>query len=284
MTNPNNALGTNGAFGGRTSVNAFNDLMNMLGRGIISGFEIVPSSGMMVNVGGVAGTRDTAAAQDASGNKTSINNRTTSPIAVEMSAASTTATRHDVIVAYVDSPASVSETVTDNPSICGIIPVAGSSTAAPTEAAIRTAITTDGASGASAYYAVLGELTIPASTTTITSDMIAQSDFMAQINPTSILPDSSVTSSKIDWTSFATGAIKTSTHSATTDANGLWGGAPIKPSQGVILGVTITNRDAVPVVISNGSNDTFQVRVANWSLEWQSNTYCTGRYYYIELN
>ena len=74
MTNPNNAVGTNGALGGRTSVNAFNDnLAIYASRGIVSGWTVSPSSNMTVSVGGVSGTRDVAIAADASGNKTTVN-------------------------------------------------------------------------------------------------------------------------------------------------------------------------------------------------------------------
>ena len=56
MTNPNNAVGTNGALGGRTSVNAFNDnLAIYASRGIVSGWTVSPSSNMTVSVGGVSG-------------------------------------------------------------------------------------------------------------------------------------------------------------------------------------------------------------------------------------
>ena len=53
MANPNNAVGTNGAFGGRTSVNAFNDVLaTFTGRGVIQGWAVTPSTGLKVNVGG----------------------------------------------------------------------------------------------------------------------------------------------------------------------------------------------------------------------------------------
>lgn len=45
MTNPNNAVGTNGAYNGRTSVNAFNDnLAVYTSRGVISGWAMAPDS------------------------------------------------------------------------------------------------------------------------------------------------------------------------------------------------------------------------------------------------
>ena len=172
MTNPGNAVGVNAAYGGRTSVNAFNDWANFYSSGIVSGFVATPSSGMTVNVGGTPGIRDVALAEDPNGNKTSISNRTASPIPVTFAAASTTATRRDSIVAYVNSPTTVTGTTVDNPGACGIITVQGSSTTPPTDSAIRTAITSDGGTGTTAYYVVLATATMPANTTTITSEML----------------------------------------------------------------------------------------------------------------
>lgn len=202
MTNPNNAVGTNAAYGGRTSVNAFNDLANFYSRGIVSGWVAAPSSGMTIQLGGLAGIRDVALAEDPNGNKTTVNNTTTSPISVEIAAASTTATRHDLIVAYVNSPAQVSATTLDNPSACGIIAVQGSQSSLPNDAAIRAAITSDGGTGTTAYYVPLAEVSVPANTTTITSGLILQTDFNAQISPAGILPPQSITADKIDFATF----------------------------------------------------------------------------------
>lgn len=176
MTNPNNAVGTNGAFGGRTSVNAFNDVMGGLSRGILSGWACAPDSGLTVSLGGNGTTRDVAIAEDNAGNKTSINNISNSPINVTIGAAPGTNSRIDSIVAYVDNPPSVSVEVTDNPSVCGLIVVPGSVASTPSPAndsAIRTAITADGASGTTAYYVVLAYVTMASGTTDITSNMIA---------------------------------------------------------------------------------------------------------------
>lgn len=176
-TNPNNAVGTNGAFGGRTSVNAFNDCLAAYSGGILSGWACSPSSGLTVVLGGNGNTRDVAIAEDNSGNKTTINNISGSPIAITLENAPSTNSRIDAIVAYVDNPPTGSSTATDNYEACGLIAVQGtvaSSPSAPTESAIRTAITADGASGTTAYYVVLATVTVASGTTTITS---------ANINP-----------------------------------------------------------------------------------------------------
>lgn len=206
MTNPNDAVGTNGAFGGRTSVNAFNDVMGAFqSRGVLSGWGIVPSSGMTVACGGAGTVRDVAVAADPNGNKTSVNNISGAPILVTLDSAPASNSRYDAIVAYVDKPP-VSNATQDNPECCGIIPVTGtaaSTPACPDDATIRSAITADGASGATAYYAVIGYVLVASGTTTITSGMISAGSPASiganQVNTTSIV-DGAVTSDKIDWT------------------------------------------------------------------------------------
>lgn len=182
-TNPNNAVGTNGAFGGRTSVNAFNDVLGVFkSRGIVSGWGIVPDSGMDVAVGGDGSTRDVAIAEDNIGNKTTVNNISQQPVTVSIPAAPASNSRIDLIVAYVDNPAQGVATETDNYGACGLIVVSGASAAnpvAPDETAIRTAITTDGGAGSVAYYVVLGSVTVASGTTDISSNMISAGAFAA---------------------------------------------------------------------------------------------------------
>ena len=190
MTNPNNSVGTNGAFGGRTSVNAFNDVMGAFSRGILSGWACVPNSGLTVSLGGHGTTRDTAIAVDNAGNKTSINNISNSPINVTIGAAPGTNSRIDAIVAYVDNPPSGSATSTDNPGACGLIVVQGttaSSPVVPTEAQIRTGITADGASGTTAYYVVIAYITMASGTTDITSGEITAGPSATLNNTRSII-------------------------------------------------------------------------------------------------
>lgn len=175
-TNPNSAVGTNAAYGGRTSVKAFNDNIGAYSRGIISGWACSPSSGMTVSLGGNGTTRDIAIAEDVSGNKITINNISEAPISVTMSAAPSSNSRIDLIVAYVDNPPQGSATALDNPAACGLITVSGTAAAnpvAPTESAIRTAITADGASGSTAYYVILAQITITARTTDIVAGNIS---------------------------------------------------------------------------------------------------------------
>lgn len=202
-SNPNNAVGTNAAYGGRTSVNAFNDIATAYSRGILSGWACAPNSGLTVSLGGDGTNRDVAIAEDNAGNKTSINNISGSPIDVTLSAAPASNSRIDAIVAYVDNPPNGTSTIVDNPGACGIIAVTGTVSASPTpptENQIRTAITADGASGTTAYYVVLANITVVNGTTDITAgDIVAGSS--ATLSSSSI-DDDSITSDKIDFTTF----------------------------------------------------------------------------------
>lgn len=176
MTNPNNSVGTNGAFGGRTSVNAFNDGIAAYSAGILSGWVCEPDSGLTVVLGGDGNTRDVAIAEDNAGNKTTINNISGSPISVTVGAAPNSNSRIDSIVAYVDNPPTGSSTATDNYGACGLIVVAGtvaSTPVAPNESTIRSAITADGGSGTTAYYVVLANITIASGVTDLTSSEIS---------------------------------------------------------------------------------------------------------------
>lgn len=177
MTNPNNAIGTNAGFGGRTSPNALNDNLAAWTRGVISGWACSPKTGMTVQIGGSGSDRDVAVAEDNAGNKTTINNRSGSPVGITLSGASSTGNRIDSIVAYVDNPAQGTSSDVDYAPACGIIAVKGtvsSNPSAPTNARIRSAITADGANGTAAYYVILANITVGQGVTTIGSGAIAQ--------------------------------------------------------------------------------------------------------------
>ena len=168
MTNPNDAVGTNSAYSGRTSVKAFNDMLAGFTGGIVSGWECVPSSGMTVALGGSSTVRDVAIAKDNTGNAVTINNISADEILVTIGTAPSANDRIDAIVAYVDNPPQGVSTEADNPGACGLITVAGTPSSTPTapdESAIRTAITGDGASGTTAYYVVLAYIYIEQNTT-----------------------------------------------------------------------------------------------------------------------
>lgn len=201
MTNPNNAVGTNGAYGGRTSVNALNDVLGFFnGSGILSGWAVSPDTGMTLSIGGVAGTRDVAIAEDNNGNRTTINNISEAPISLTLPAAPSTNSRIDSVVAYVNNPPEGAASVADNPAACGLITVSSTVAAnpvAPNDTAIRTAITADGASGSTAYYVVLANITVAANATQISADMIT-------VGSSNLLKDGSITSDKIDFATLLT--------------------------------------------------------------------------------
>ena len=218
MANPNNSVGTNGAFGGRTSVNAFNDVLSaFVGRGIISGWNCVPSSGLPVALGGNGTTRDVAIAEDASGNKTTINNISQNPVLVTVNAAPASNSRIDAIIAYVEDSPNGSG-VTDNPDVVNLLVVSGtvaSSPTAPSDSAIRSAITADGASGSTAYYVALATVRIPAGTTDIDATMVNSGDKVSLIDGVTLtesiadeavttgkIANAAVTASKIDFSTF----------------------------------------------------------------------------------
>lgn len=193
MTNPNNAVGTNGAYNGRTSVNASNDIMGAFSKGVVSGWNCTPKSGMTVSVGGDGSTRDVAIAEDNAGNKTSINNISGQPIDVTIPSAPATGNRIDLIVAYVENPPQGDPAQVDNFRACGLITVRGTAASVPTapnDTTIRNAITSDGATGATAYYVVLAQVRVGTGVTTIGSGVITQ-------GASAQLP-----SDKIDFSSF----------------------------------------------------------------------------------
>lgn len=198
MSNPNNALGTNAAFNGRTSVNAFNDVLGAFtGRGVVSGWACTPSSGLTVTIGGNGTDRDVAIAEDSAGNRTTVNNISESPISVTMDSAPASNTRIDSIVAYIEASPQ-GDTTTDNPGVVNLLVVDGtasSTPSAPDDSAIRTAITTDGASGTTAYYVVLANITIANGTTDIDASMISVCA-IAQAK----LASGSVTATQLDFT------------------------------------------------------------------------------------
>lgn len=200
MTNPDNAVGTNAAYGGRTSVNAFNDDLSAWSRGVMSGWACTPDGGLVVSLGGNGTDRDVAVAEDNIGNKTSINNISGSPITLTMSAAPGAGTRIDSVVAYVDASPQGEATVTDNYGACGLIVVQGtpsSTPAAPSDNDIRSAITSDGASGPTAYYVVLANINMASGTTDITDGEITAGD-VAQLSGTGV-----VTANNIDFTTLS---------------------------------------------------------------------------------
>lgn len=304
MTNPNNAVGTNAAYGGRTSVNAFNDDLTIYSRGILSGWACSPKSGMTVQIGGNGADRDAAVAEDNAGNKTSINNISGSPIDVTIPAAPATNNRIDLIVAYADNPPSGTSTVVDNPAACGIIVVSGtaaSSPTAPTNATIRSAITADGASGSTAYYVILAQIRVGTGVTTIGSGVITQGAKVesgakagASTVSTNSIADGAVTSDKVDYTTFSRMTVRLSADinptSMSTIGLSLLGGSTgtqlTQSGGGIKVGSGVSKvRVSASVFYNNAASKNygwFELRVNGTTVGYEcianiySNSFCTG--------
>ena len=201
MTNPNDAIGVNAAYGTRTSTNAFNDICQLVnGRGVLSGWSVVPKTGMTVEVGGVAGTRDVAIGEDNLGNRITFNNRIGTAVEVEIAAASASANRYDAIVLYAKNPAiatAASPIPQDAPSVCGIIDVQGDALGV-SDAQIRAAITADGGAGTNAYYAVIATIYVGQGTTAITGANITMNHVALSASD---IADGEITSTMINWPS-----------------------------------------------------------------------------------
>lgn len=219
MTNPNDSVGTNAGFNGRTTPKAFNDVLAALTRGVVSGWECAPSLGMTVTLGGDGTQRDVAIAEDNAGNRTTINNRSGMPISVTIGGAPSTNSRIDAIVAYAEgSIQGQGQTSIDYPDGVGLIVVQGtvaSTPVEPSEAQIRTAITADGASGTDAFYVVLATITVGTSVTTIGSGAITQGAKSSINGNLSSLADGAVTTAKLASSAVTTAKISSG---AVTDA------------------------------------------------------------------
>lgn len=288
MTNPNNAVGTNAAYGGRTSVNAFNDDLTIYSRGILSGWVCSPNSGMTVQIGGNGADRDAAVAEDNAGNKTSINNISGSPIDVTIPAAPATNNRIDLIVAYADNPPSGTSTVVDNPAACGIIVVSGTAAASPTpptDATIRSAITADGATGSTAYYVILAQIRVGTGVTTIGSGVITQGDVVKSYATagddtvtTDSIADGAVTSDKVDWTTLTAYGRATNTLALTTSNQNVLSVSLANFSNSDVLQVTVTatasgTNEGNGLVITFGGVQFTQV--TNWGRTLTATEYFT---------
>lgn len=229
MTNPNDGVGTNAGFNGRTTPKALNDILQGWNTaGIISGWACSPKSGMTIQIGGNGSVRDAAIAENNAGDRTTINNRLASPVEITLGAAPATGNRYDSIVAYVDgSQIGTGASDVDFPSITGIIAVSGTAASTPTKptaAQIRTAITADGADGTTAYYVVLADIYVGQGVTTIGSGVISAGTTATPANvaldsntvATANIQNNAVTGAKINW---ATLGAKYASGSTVTNVN-----------------------------------------------------------------
>lgn len=188
MTNPDNIVRVRARNGGRASVYEANGWAQAYTSGLLEGNGVTQntSADMNVLVGGSATKPDVVLAINPADYKIGLDLVGQQAIAITAPASNS---RISAIVAYTDdlSLATTEDTVTGSPSSCGLIVVNGTASASPSEPTdnqIRTAITTDGATGSQAAYCVIATVLVESTTTTITDSMITIK--MAQIGPQNI--------------------------------------------------------------------------------------------------
>lgn len=177
MTNPGNIVRIRSRIGGRASVYEANMWAQGRTKGLMSGSGVVQNStpNMSVLVGGSSTNPDVVIAENPAGYKIALDLIGQQSLTVTAPASNSRITS---IVAYTDdlSVASTQTAVTGSPASCGLIVVNGTTSAtptAPTDAAIRSAITGDGAAGSQASYAVIAEIPVESTTTSLTNPLIA---------------------------------------------------------------------------------------------------------------
>ena len=193
MTNPDNIVRVRARNGGRASVYEANGWCQAYGSGILEGTGVVQNTvaNMTVLVGGSSSKPDVLIAQNPAGYKIALDLVGQQPVTITAPASNS---RISAIVAYTDDLAleSTEDTVTGSPASCGLIVVNGSSSAspsAPTDTQIRSAITSDGATGSQASYAIIATIRVASNTTSITDALITRNQ-------------AGVQSSKIDFATF----------------------------------------------------------------------------------
>lgn len=177
MTNPDNIVRVRARLEGRASVYEANGWAQGYTNGLLSGNGVLPNTvpNMNVLVGGSQNNPDVVIAENADGYKIALDIVGQQPIAITAPASQN---RISAIVAYTDdlSLASTDSAITGSPSSCGLIVVNGNVASTPTEpsdATIRSAITSDGATGSQACYCVIATILVSSATTAISSSLIA---------------------------------------------------------------------------------------------------------------
>lgn len=178
MTNPDNIVRVRARNGGRASVYEANGWCQAYGSGILEGTGVVQNTvaNMTVLVGGSSSKPDVLIAQNPAGYKIALDLVGEQPVTITAPASNS---RISAIVAYTDDLAleSTEDTVTGSPASCGLIVVNGSTSAspsAPTDTQIRNAITSDGATGSQASYAIIATIRVASNTTSITDALITR--------------------------------------------------------------------------------------------------------------
>lgn len=200
MTNPGDIVRIRSRNGGRGSVYEANMWAQAYTQGVLSGAGVVENTSpdMTVLVGGTPSSPDVVIATNPSGYRIALDIVGQQPVTITAPASNSRVTS---IVAYTDdlSVVSTQNTITGTPNSCGLIVVNGSSGVnpnPPSDATIRSAITTDGATGSQAAYVVLASLTIAAAQTTITNTDITKGLQLAQVT-TAKIADEAITPAKL---------------------------------------------------------------------------------------
>lgn len=238
MTNPDNIVRVRARNGGRASVYEANGWCQAYGSGILEGTGVVQNTvaNMTVLVGGSSSKPDVLIAQNPAGYKIALDLVGQQPVTITAPASNS---RISAIVAYTDDLAleSTEDTVTGSPASCGLIVVNGSSSAspnAPTDTQIRNAITSDGATGSQASYAIIATIKVASNTTSITDALITRNQ-------------AGVQSSKIDFTTFITNP-----KFIQTGSNAIW--AYHSNSAGGLETITFdTPFDNTPIILATPS-------------------------------
>jgi hypothetical protein len=196
-TNPNNIVRIRARNNGRASVYEANAWCQAYSEGLLSGVGVIPntSADMNVLVGGSQNNPDIVIAANAAGFKVALDLVGQAPIAITAPASSS---RVSSVVVYSDdlSLAGTDTNITGSPNSCGLIVVNGPAAASPdppSDAAIRSAITADGATGSQAVYGVIANITVESGTTSITSSLISPQNIVFAT------PDGSILPSKINY-------------------------------------------------------------------------------------
>ena len=176
MTNPGNIVRVRARNGGRASVYEANGWAQAYTSGLLEGNGVTQNTvaDMKVLVGGSTTKPDVVLAVNPAGYRIALDLIGQQALTLTTPASNK---RISAIVAYTDdlSLATTEDTVTGSPASCGLIVVNGTAAANPvdpTDAQIRTAITSDGATGSQASYCVIATILVADNTTVIDNSLI----------------------------------------------------------------------------------------------------------------
>ena len=211
MTNPDNIVRVRARLDGRASVYEANGWAQGYTNGLLSGNGVLPNTvpNMNVLVGGSQNNPDVVIAENPDGYRIALDIVGQQAVAITAPAFQN---RVSAIVAYTDdlSLSSTDSNTSGSPSSCGLIVVNGNSAAVPTppsDSAIRTAITADGATGSQACYAIIASIVVGSSSTAISSSSITINS--AQLAGANVVTDTNIDFTTIDFGDYSTSEVAT---------------------------------------------------------------------------